>query len=465
MLTLQLLVSCLTLTAIAVERFIAIVCPLRHHTLSTTRNACLVIALCWVYAMLVGALPLFGWNVIKDDVIERKWQPETEQCQRQSTVSGAVSPLPIGISATADLYDDNGGGSVAMSTTTRQVDVPVLPVHECRYDTVVGGSFVAFMYPGHFVPLWFVMVFIYGQIYMRSRGQRPSVSRLNSSVGGRAVALQSTNATASIYRRNVRRWSATRGRFDGEAFGGCGGARADGTGRQQRRSRDGPGSSMASVAAATAGGRSGIGSSIGSRWMPRSSENWRALRILTVLVGYFMFSWLPVVVWYSTLYRGFTIEDVRRMDPVLPAWFYNVSITLAYGNSAVNPFLYGFGNRSIRRCLTQTVRRLFQCPLCGFRRSRPESPPPVVAARPVNPPPEQVFVGGRSSGGRAAKTERCSGAGRAPVSLMPGPSSSTVAAAAAFRGGFRATGACCSEMQLVDDRRVVVAEVQHDSCV
>jgi len=43
-------------------------------------------------------------------------------------------------------------------------------------------------------------------------------------------------------------------------------------------------------------------------------------------------SWLPVVVWYCTLFRGFSVENARGADPLLPVWFYNVSITLAYGN-------------------------------------------------------------------------------------------------------------------------------------
>jgi len=45
-------------------------------------------------------------------------------------------------------------------------------------------------------------------------------------------------------------------------------------------------------------------------------------------------SWLPVVVWYCTLFRGFSVENARGADPLLPVWFYNVSITLAYGRQS-----------------------------------------------------------------------------------------------------------------------------------
>jgi len=112
----------------------------------------------------------------------------------------------------------------------------------------------------------------------------------------------------------------------------------------------------------------------------RAKENWRALRILTVLVGYFLLSWLPVVVWYCTLFRGFWVESARNIDPVLPAWFYNVSITLAYGNSAVNPFLYGFGSRSVRRCVLLTVRRMRGRPTAGAGGARPEPAARAVIA-------------------------------------------------------------------------------------
>ena len=52
----QLLASCLILEAIALERFIAVVCPLRHHTLSTMRSACAIILGCWGYAIALYQL-------------------------------------------------------------------------------------------------------------------------------------------------------------------------------------------------------------------------------------------------------------------------------------------------------------------------------------------------------------------------------------------------------------------------
>lgn len=274
----NLLVSCLMLMAIAVERFVAIVCPLRHHALSTTRNAAMVIAFCWTYSIVVGCLPLAGWNVA------------TSAHATSVSDPGTVTSEGSSKNSTSGLHRGNESED------------------ECRYHTVIGGSFAAFMYPGHFVPLWALMLVLYGQIYMRSRGY----------IG---LAVQ----------RNVRRWS---------------------TSMAQKNS---PHSSR--------GGKS-----------QRAKENWRAMRILAVLVGYFVLSWLPVVIWYGTLYRGFTVEDARHIEPILPYWFYNMGVTLAYGNSAVNPILYGFGNRSIRKSLLRS--------LCGSLRtgaSIPAAPAPETA--------------------------------------------------------------------------------------
>ena len=71
--------------------------------------------------------------------------------------------------------------------------------------------------------------------------------------------------------------------------------------------------------------------------------------------GYFLFSWLGLVIWYAFLYKGFTVTDARGLKPPLPHWFYTVAVTLAFGNSALNPFIYGLGNRSVRRSFLKAL--------------------------------------------------------------------------------------------------------------
>jgi len=107
------LTSCLILEAIAIERLIAVVCPLRHHTLSTTRNACGIILGCLGYAIVIGAMPLAGWNVVDD------------------------TDAPINASI------------VARTTLNGTTIHPLSSFGDCRFDTVVGASYVAFLYPPH----------------------------------------------------------------------------------------------------------------------------------------------------------------------------------------------------------------------------------------------------------------------------------------------------------------------------
>jgi len=271
--------SCLILEAIAIERFIAVVCPLRHHTLSTTRNACVIILGCWGYAMVIGGMPLAGWNVVD------------------------VTDAPVNYVNVSSVAETTSNAAVNLSTAKSSS-----AFSDCRFDTVVGGSYVAFLYPGHFVPLCVVMLIVYTQVYLHSRGRRSRPPHRSS-------------YRLNVY-NNVRRLS------------------------------------VAVSSGANNGNPESASASGSKRTTARAHENWRAMRILVVLVGYFLVSWLPVVVWYCTLFRGFWLESARDVDPLLPVWFYNISITLAYGNSAVNPFLYGFGNRSIRRCVLLTVHEL-----------------------------------------------------------------------------------------------------------
>ena len=109
-----------------------------------------------------------------------------------------------------------------------------------------------------------------------------------------------------------------------------------------------------------------------------SKENWRALRVLCVVTGYFVFSWLFLVIWYTALYKGFTRPYISSSSYTpLPEWFYSIGVIFAFSNSAVNPLLYGFGNRSVRNafmnsiaCLTTEDNSL----ILSYRRSRETIP-------------------------------------------------------------------------------------------
>ena len=169
--TLQILASCLILGAIAIERFIAVVCPLRHHTLSTARNAAVVILGCWGYAMVIGAMPLAGWNVVDAAAVSQVGASSAVRTSPNATVDNNTSTLQSPTSSSSSFAD-------------------------CRFDTVVGASYVAFLYPGHFVPLWVIMLVVYVQVYLHSRGR-----------ARRSRPLRHATHSVSVH-HNVRRLSA-----------------------------------------------------------------------------------------------------------------------------------------------------------------------------------------------------------------------------------------------------------------
>jgi len=80
--------------------------------------------------MLIGAMPLAGWNVVDAD---------------DSPVNHV---------------------NVSWHNAAANVSSDQLSVYfgDCRFDTVVGASYVAFLYPGHFVPLCVIMLVVYIQV-------------------------------------------------------------------------------------------------------------------------------------------------------------------------------------------------------------------------------------------------------------------------------------------------------------
>ena len=54
--------SMLTLSAISLDRWLAIVYPLHHHTVLTISRAKCIIIYVWLQALLVALFPTFGWS-------------------------------------------------------------------------------------------------------------------------------------------------------------------------------------------------------------------------------------------------------------------------------------------------------------------------------------------------------------------------------------------------------------------
>ncbi|KAL3861749.1 hypothetical protein ACJMK2_007772 [Sinanodonta woodiana] len=56
------LVSSFHLLAVAVERYIKIVEPLRYFEIATKSRLCFILLMIWIFPLLISALPVMGWN-------------------------------------------------------------------------------------------------------------------------------------------------------------------------------------------------------------------------------------------------------------------------------------------------------------------------------------------------------------------------------------------------------------------
>lgn len=65
--------SILSLLAIALDRYFAVVSPFKYRRIATARKASGVIVMTWILSFLIGSPPLFGWNL-------RSKYPHEEDC-------------------------------------------------------------------------------------------------------------------------------------------------------------------------------------------------------------------------------------------------------------------------------------------------------------------------------------------------------------------------------------------------
>ncbi|XP_009637722.1 adenosine receptor A3 [Egretta garzetta] len=54
--------SILSLLAIAVDRYLRVKLPTRYRAAITKKRICVILGLCWLVAVLVGLVPMMGWN-------------------------------------------------------------------------------------------------------------------------------------------------------------------------------------------------------------------------------------------------------------------------------------------------------------------------------------------------------------------------------------------------------------------
>lgn len=102
-------------------------------------------------------------------------------------------------------------------------------------------------------------------------------------------------------------------------------------------------------------GRSGSFSVNSTRAMKREHK---AAKTLGIIMGCFLFCWLPFFLWYVTV----TFCEHCYTPPVLEALLF----WIGYANSAVNPLVYAFYNRDFRRAFVNQLR----CCTCFGRKKR-----------------------------------------------------------------------------------------------
>ncbi|XP_070690525.1 adenosine A2a receptor a [Pempheris klunzingeri] len=77
--------SIFSLLAIAIDRYIAIKIPLRYNSLVTGQRARGIIAICWVFSIIIGLTPMMGWHKLPKST-NNTCQPGLMKCLFEAVV-------------------------------------------------------------------------------------------------------------------------------------------------------------------------------------------------------------------------------------------------------------------------------------------------------------------------------------------------------------------------------------------
>ncbi|KAK2489234.1 hypothetical protein MC885_005513, partial [Smutsia gigantea] len=102
------------------------------------------------------------------------------------------------------------------------------------------------------------------------------------------------------------------------------------------------------------------------RWHVVSRKKQKVIKMLLIVVLLFILSWLP-------LWAVMMLSDYAHLSPselqAINIYIYPVAHWLAFGNSSINPIVYGFFNKKFRRGFQDA----FQLQLCQ-KRAKPKEP-------------------------------------------------------------------------------------------
>ncbi|CAF3895499.1 unnamed protein product [Rotaria sp. Silwood2] len=88
----------------------------------------------------------------------------------------------------------------------------------------------------------------------------------------------------------------------------------------------------------------------------------KAFRTVGLILGALLICWLP---FFVTLPLMSILKDhgILKDEKIANIWF-KITFWLGYINSALNPFVYAFSNRAIRRGFREVIFRRFCCCIC-----------------------------------------------------------------------------------------------------
>ncbi|XP_066247953.1 octopamine receptor beta-2R-like [Euwallacea similis] len=300
--------SILHLCCISVDRYYAIVRPLEYPITMTHRTVSFTLANVWMLPALISFMPIFlGWYTTNEH----------------------------------------------LELQLKHPDICMFVVNKCY---AIISSLVSFWIPGT------LMVTMYCRIYKEAIRQRKALSRTSSN-----IILNSIHQHRTSYReRYGDRYSEqflnpeielTMGEINGARRStSTGSAISYGTTITEfntlMNSRD-------CSKAATELNLNGTS-------IRQQSKSWRAehkaARTLGIIMGVFMFCWLPFFLWY-------VITTLCGDYCPTPEWLIGMLFWVGYFNSALNPLIYAYFNRDFREAFKDTL--LCAMPCCFGRWKTP----------------------------------------------------------------------------------------------
>ena len=313
-------ITALTLFTFSVERYILIVHPLTYRVKLTTKRVVIVVACLWLYSILFSIIPHTGWKV-------------------------------------ANLLHN-------YNMSYDEIVVPGIPI--CRLEVAVSGHYIGILFCLHVVPPLVVVPCLHIHIIKTiqrfvKRRQRAGTGihevrqRQNPTRDDRpTVTVTHGSSQMYVHRPPIIQAGVSRQ----YTLNAC--PISEHINEDTKMSHELPPGQVSPepIAHGQMTERRTHKVSTSSE-QSNSTANKRSHRMLIVVITYYLLSWLPLMIFYGAVTQGFTVGLLTRehiqYSPI-PYEYGQVALILGVANSAINPFLYGLSNRTIRTALIKTMR-------------------------------------------------------------------------------------------------------------